>query len=555
MKAKGRFDIAVLRNLAGAKVFARGEEYHHDGSVQILSLTPQRVVAEVAGTEDYRTVLRGRGREVEGECSCPAFGDQAFCKHMVATALAANAAGDGAEAEGASALSRIRDHLKGKGVDALVEMIVDLAEQDPELFRRLDMASVVISADEKTLEAHLRKAIDAATRAEFYVDYRAAPRWRAGVESVLDAIADLASHGRAKIALKLIERAIDRLDLVFESIDDSDGDLGALLERARAIHLAAVRAVRPDPVTLAGNLFKRETGNNFDTFAGAAMLYADVLGEQGLAEYRRLAKAAWDELPSRTGGTRADTDEAGCYHELKSILDFFAERDGDIDARLALRAGDLSSQWDYLELAQFCLTHGRPEEALQRAEEGLWLFEDDRPNEQLLLFAVKLLSTAGRKADAEQHLWRAFEKRPSFEIYKLLVKGGGQAAGERAVTFLETCLADKGRPHWAYAGLLMRILIHEKNFSAAWAAVRKHGASIHVKMELARAAEAEHPREVLEVYAAQVEQLANAGGDYAEATKLVARMAQLQTAAAQASFVAGLKVRHARKRNFMKLLG
>src|SRR5215510_2445047 len=134
-------------------------------------------------------------------------------------------------------------------------------------------------------------------------------------------------------------------------------------------------------------------------------------------------------------------------------------------------------------------------------------------------------------------------------------RGGGQAAGERAVTFLETCLADKGRPHWAYAGLLMRILIHEKNFSAAWAAVRKHGASIHVKLELARAAEAEHPREVLEVYAAQVEQLANAGGDYAEATKLVARMAQLQTAAAQASFVAGLKVRHARKRNFMKLLG
>jgi hypothetical protein len=554
-KVRCRFDINALRRFAGDKVFARGEEYCHDGSVQILSLTSQRVVAQVAGTDDYRTVLLGRGTKIGGECSCPAFADWGFCKHMVATALAANAAGDGAAAEGDGALSRIRDHLKGKGVDALVDMIVDLAEQDPELFRRLDMACAVAGADEKTLEARLRKAIDAATRARVYVDYREAPRWRAGVESALDALADLVSHGRATIALELVERAIDRIEAASGTIDDSDGHLGALLEQARDIHLAAVRAVRPDSVALAGDLFKLETESNLDTFAGAAMLYADVLGEQGIAEYRRLAKAAWDKLPPRTGRARADGDEAGRSYQLRSILDSFAEQDGDVDAQLALRAKDLSSQWDYLELAQFCLTHGRQEEALERAEEGLWLFEDDRPDERLLFFVVKLLSKARRKVDAEQHLWRAFEKAPSFEIYKQLVKLGGQAAGERARTLLEAGLADKVRPHWAYAGLLMHILMHEKKFSAAWVAAGKYGVSIHVKMELARASEAEHSREALEVYAAQVEALANAGGDYAEAAKLVARMAQLQTAAAQASFVAGLKVRHARKRNFMKALG
>ena len=109
-----RFDIDALRYLAGEKTFARGEAYHRDGQVEILAVEPGRVLAQVVGTEDYRTELTGRGKEIGGECSCPAFEDWGFCKHMVAAALAANAAGSDAPAGGASALARIRDHLKEK---------------------------------------------------------------------------------------------------------------------------------------------------------------------------------------------------------------------------------------------------------------------------------------------------------------------------------------------------------------------------------------------------------------------------------------------------------
>ena len=50
---------------------------------------------------------------------------------------------------------------------------------------------------------------------------------------------------------------------------------------------------------------------------------------------------------------------------------------------------------------------------------------------------------------------------------------------------------------------------------------------------------------------------ANTGGDpaYAEAAKLIARMAALRSAPEQAAYVAALKLRFDRKRNFMKLLG
>lgn len=89
MKAKQRhrFDVKALRELAGDKVFARGEDYHRDGQVLILSIRTDRVVAQVAGTEDYRTELSGRGANIEGQCSCRAFADWGFCKHMVATAF------------------------------------------------------------------------------------------------------------------------------------------------------------------------------------------------------------------------------------------------------------------------------------------------------------------------------------------------------------------------------------------------------------------------------------------------------------------------------------
>jgi uncharacterized Zn finger protein len=50
-------------------------------------MTPARVlaqvagteVAQVAGTEDYRTELTGHGEDIDGECSCRAFEDWGFC--------------------------------------------------------------------------------------------------------------------------------------------------------------------------------------------------------------------------------------------------------------------------------------------------------------------------------------------------------------------------------------------------------------------------------------------------------------------------------------------
>ena len=555
-RQRPRFDVDVLRDLAGAPVFARGETYHRDGQVEILAVEPRRVLAQVAGTEDYRAKLTGQGKNFNGECTCRAFQDVGFCKHLVATALTVNTLQIDAT-EGVGALARIRDHLKQKDIDTLVAMIVDLAERDPVLFRKLDTAAALTSSDDKTLGARLRKEIDRVTRIGRFVEYREAAAWAADVESVLDTIADFASGPRAGLARDLAERALDRIDQAIQNIDDSDGHCGGLLGHARDIHRAATLELRPEPVKLARDLFAREMKDDFGILEGAAALYADALGESGLSEYRRLATEAWEKIPSYSGKRAQQEEIAVDLDRLMRILDFFAERAGDTDLRIALRAKHLSSQWDCLQLAEFCLLHSRAEEALRRAEEGLWIFEDGRQDERLAIFVARLLSKAARKGDAEACLQRAFEKAPSFELYKRLRKLGGEAARERVVRLLETgqVRGERMRSHNS-SDLVIRIWMHDKMFDAAWAVVRKHGASMALKEELARASEAKQPKEALEVYAQRVDQLASVGGDsaYAEAANLVARMAKLRSSGEHAAYVLALKERFGRKRSFMKLL-
>ena len=98
--------------------------------------------------------------------------------------------------------------------------------------------------------------------------------------------------------------------------------------------------------------------------------------------------------------------------------------------------------------------------------------------------------------------------------------------------------------------------MHEKRFDMAWAMTRKHRVTQTVKEGLARESEADHPHEALEVYARRVDELANGGGNraYKEAAGLIARMGRLRAAAEQAAYVATLKERFGRRRNFVKLL-
>lgn len=355
------------------------------------------------------------------------------------------------------------------------------------------------------------------------------------------------------MALELVDLALDHLQEALDSVDDSEGEGSEQLWRLAEIHQAAWRAMPPDPAALARDLLDKEMEAQWDHFSGALDTYADLLGETGLAEYRRLAHEAWTTLRSHRNDARRSS--------LAGIIDRLAARDGDLDARIALRAADLSSAHDYLGLARLCLDGRRPDDALKWAQEGCWRFED-RPDQRLEVFTAELLRQRGCAAEAGELLWRVFERAPSLELVRQLkAQGDETAALERVLSVLRdrARAASDWRSREA-AGLLVQVLIDEGRLAEAHAAAAANGCSDSVLEALAKASEPSLPALALEVYERLVEaRVADASrSGYEAARRLVGRMGELRRRGgadhAQAAYVQNLMTRHRLKRSFVKML-
>jgi uncharacterized Zn finger protein len=568
--APPRFDIGDLQRLSGTTTFDRGAAYHAAGRVEILTSRAGRISARVFGSETYDSSLKIGAQGLAGDCSCPAFATMGWCKHLVAVALAANDLASGEASHPGGRLDPIGDHLRSLKADALVDLILEQVGKDPALRRRLELAAALTQGDDGTIRSQLKKAITAATRTDG-IEYRRVRNWARAIDSLLDEIETLLDGGRAQLGLDLLEHVLDRMLLALGEIDDSDGSGIALIGRAEDLHLQACEAVRPDPVALAQALFRREMDSITDAFLGSASTYAKVLGRKGAAEYRQLAEAAWAQIPPRRADDRRasqDYDHVSKRYTLFSILDRFAEKDGDIDLRIALLTKDLSTVTTYEKLVELCLEHGRRDVALTWAEEGLSLFQDFMA-ERLSQRTAKLYLEDGRKDDAEALLWRCFDRRPTVHILEdLKTMAGGDPADavlDRTVDVMRGRLADRPKAgQWrgasSDADFLVGIFLAEGRLAEAWAVVDAHDCQERTLLTLAKASEATDPMKVITIYGELVERnlRSTLQAGYEAACTLIDRIGVIRKnrgeTAAHAAYLADLATRHKAKRNFMKLL-
>lgn len=544
-----RFPLARLRALAGDLVLARGQEYHARGAVTLLSVDARQVLARVRGGEDYRVRLTGQGRDFGGDCSCPAFERDDWCKHLVAAALAADAAGDAVP----DRLGAIRTHLLGLGTEALAALLLEQAEADPALLRRLDLAASAAAAGPADHAGRLREVLQEVLSPPDYVDYRGAGDWTDQVLETLDQIPALIAGGGAAEARALVEEVLDELPAALEMVDDSDGGGMEILHRAAALHMEACRALRPEPEAFAEELFERAWDDDgFGTFAEADEEYAEILGAAGLATYRRLAEAALAKLPK----PGRDDPKAHERRWLVGVLDRFAAREGDLDRRLALRASLLTQAQDYLALAEFCLAQGRPDLALQYAGDGAFLFDDER----LVLFLAGRLVAEGRAEEATAALWKAFGNAPSLALLQAWLKLAGSDGPDRALALLRIRRAATAKREPFAATALLRLevelLLAAERLEEAWAAAEGHRIGEELLLRLATASEAKLPEAAARTYRALAEERiaqTNRGG-YEAGCQMLARLARIEPAATHAGFIAELRQRHRAKRTLLPLL-
>ena len=525
-----------LERAAGPGAFARGAAYHAQGRVDLLSLDGDQAVARVLGSETYRVRLRWRGDAAAGSCDCPAFDSTDFCKHMVALAITARERGDaGATIDRRAGLV---EHLRRQGLEAAVARLVSLAERNPDLWAEIEVDAQDAVEDDQTLVRRYRAQIDSACHVSGSIGYRAVGTYADGLSTLLDRLQMLSANGRATAVAALAVHFLENMQETFEAIDNSEGEVTSVVQRVVEIHLAACRVSKPDPVDLALWLFTQEVDSEWPAFQDVRIDYAEVLGEAGMAEYRRLAKAAWAAVATK--------DRAAQY-TLRAILDYFACQEGDLDARIALRSANLAGPYAYLEIIQICMEAERQDLALKWAREAVWIFED-APNVRLVSLVAQLEEKVGRSDEALSMLWRAFERSPNLGLLGDLKRLSPTDAVDRAAKTLEA----RG-----LLAMLFELQLAESRLDAAWKIADRHPIADWRLKALADASHQTHRQQARTAYERLAEssvRLGNAGA-YDAAIKLTRLRGQVcDDPAAQAAYIADLAKRHKAKRTFIQRL-
>jgi uncharacterized Zn finger protein len=565
----------ALRQLADAKSFVRGEEYLADGRVLTVEECSGRIVATVQGSDSYSVELWQEGDQLSYDCSCPRGADGDFCKHCVAVGLAVLAgpipqAGSHRGCRREISLDDIQSYLKSETKDVLVNLLMARATEDASLLDQLrlraakqhDRGRVNIEA----FKAVLRRGLTPAG----FVDWRAASHFVAEVDHLVDSLEELIGEGDAAAGMELVEYALQLAEQAMESVDDSGGDMGALLERLQALHHQAAKRAKPDAIELARRLFDWELRSSFDVFYEAAARYADVLGTQGVAEYHRLAKERWEKVPALLPGQNRHDELSGRF-KLTSIMRTVAQQAGDFEAEVEVMKRDLSVAYHFLEIATVYRQAGQDGLALAWAEKGIAAFPS-RTDKRLREFLADEYHRRKRHDDAIALAWASLSEQPSLQEYQWLKTNADYNRSwpswrEKALSSIRERIA-KDRSTSAKNGwsptfdhsLLVEIFLFEKNSEAAWQEALTGGCSRALRLKLAEQRARTHPEDALPIYKRELEstlsQVNNAA--YETGVGLLKRihgvLSQMGQGATFAPYLATVRSAHARKRNFVRLL-
>jgi uncharacterized Zn finger protein len=307
-------------------------------------------------------------------------------------------------------------------------------------------------------------------------------------------------------------------------------------------------------------------------FTNAAEKYAEVLGKEGLAEFRRLAEEAWSRIPVLRHRRFDGLDVANRFN-MTLIMESLARQSGKVEEAVRMLERDLSSPARYLRIAQRYLEAGKADRALDWAEQGLKAFPK-QSDAQLEDFLVERYIAAGRQSDVMNLAWANFVDRPSVEVYQHLKRRAEQVGQwpvwreealellrERAATEAKKARADnRTLVESRSAATLVDILLAEGDDDAAWREAQ--GAALYPGrwLRLAEAREAKHPTDAIQIYQRHVNVTFDhpPDPDYEDAVKILRRLARLMVKMGRTDqfheYYEKLRTEYRRKRNLMRLL-
>ncbi len=583
-----------LFTLADAGSLERGIEYFEAERVIELRRDKGGLFAKVMGRFPYTVKLWTDEEGLDGTCTCPMGESGVFCKHCVATGLTYLAQKKGTVKEledmddmeetvtaheepsratrPAVSLDDIRAYLAEQDTETLLEMLMEQVRVDDRLRRRLVTKTALTRATGPNVEG-LREAIRIATTIDPF-DHTLPEDLLDDAQAAVDPIEELLDAGHAAEAAELAEFAMTHIEQAFEELNAGGGWIEELAHRLTDIHRRACIQAPPEPETLAQRLLDLYLQTGGYRFDDALETYADALGEQGRAAYKCLAQARWAEFPDlgpEVEYTGWDYDRRRMEHLMECI----ARADGDIEARVAVKARDLSSPGRYRKIAHIWKEARQYNKAMEWAERGFEAFPD-RPDPHLREFLANEYHRRRRHDEAMELVWAPFAERPSLGEYQNLKEHAERAKQwphwrEQALARIredipqsekETKAARRRHPwgHTPDASVLVKVFLWEGDADAAWREAQAHGCRHDLWLELAEARQEDHPEDAVPIFQAEAEkaiQRTQREG-YREGVRYIQRIREGMLRLGQdeefAAYLQEVRTTHKRKRTLMGML-
>jgi len=587
----------VLDELADDRTFERGEDYFADGAVETLTQYGQRLSAVVHGTYLYNAAIWIEDDVLDYDCSCPV---DDFCKHLVAVVLAFQAgkaevlddAGEaspptraGKKAKGVRAPD-LRAHLMAQPAERLAGWLLEQTARDGTLRERLKLDAATANpagVDVEDFRRRIDKGLDFPDVSYDYDHYgyddeeggdgvAALERF----EPVLKALETIRAQGHAAAVASLVEYALTKFEKVASRLEHDTDAAEAIMQRLCALHGKALRSTKPDPVALGEWIFNRALAVASVHVDFPWENYRPALATDGMKRFRARVEAAWDKLSTKTAKDRS-YDASGERRWLKDCMIAFTKADGDVDARAAVERKDLSSPYQYLELARVYQKAKRHDEALSWAEKGWRAFPEHYRHDELRAFLAAEYRRRKRIGDAMTLYWDEFTREPDLPTYQDLKKQADldrawPAWREKAMVRLhedieskrqaaEKRKAARGWSAWDREGgdrsRMVEILLWERNPGAAWQEAVEGGCSEELWLRLGKDREKKHPADCVPIWRRRVERLTLHAhqSNYASAAESLKKLGQLMERTGQAKaftdLMAEIRLTRKARRNFI----
>lgn len=326
--------------------------------------------------------------------------------------------------KGARRTTPTPETLAALGPDRLIALILGETARNP-AFKKLVSAALASLQGPEAVAAIVDRRLTALEGAQSYIDWQKRRTFTADLNATVTVILNELRPLDPAAALDRLRRFLDGADAVLNRVDDSNGTIQGVFERASDAFVEIAAGLPPEDTARVAASLVASFGD--DPFGPLGSVLADMvpkLAEDALADIdSRLAQAA-AALP-KTGNPRSEASfrREAARAQIVRLRQAVADRRRDPDAYIALETAILPGRENRVEIARRLLDAGRAAEALdwirRMQDPGLRIatradliagFDLRGPERERQALEIEVLEKLGRTEEAQALRWARFER-------------------------------------------------------------------------------------------------------------------------------------------------